>query len=144
MYQIVRFQRLQYLKGTRQPGVKSILIVGGAGTLFVKSGLRLVDMGTIPEVWLPGVKSLGEFYLNSLMKESEWNRHQGKLPILFLLLQVGMLKYRVFFLFLQIRADQVSLSLRTHALSGNPRIKFRGNLSITKLKTNDLFTWKYL
>jgi putative NADH-flavin reductase len=51
--------------------VKRLLIVGGAGTLFVKPGLRLVDTGTLPEAWLPGVKSLGEFYLNTLTKEKD-------------------------------------------------------------------------
>lgn len=58
------------LEGVRRAGVERLLIVGGAGTLFVKPGLRLVDTGTLPEAWLPGVKSLGEFYLNILMKEN--------------------------------------------------------------------------
>ena len=52
-------------------GAKRFLVVGGAGTLCVQPGLRLVDSGTLPEAWLPGVKSLGEFYLNILMKEQE-------------------------------------------------------------------------
>lgn len=55
----------------KQAGVRRLLIVGGAGTLFVKPGVRLVDTGTLPESWLPGVKSLGEFYLNTLMKEQD-------------------------------------------------------------------------
>lgn len=57
------------VEGAKEAGVPRLLIVGGAGTLFVKPGLRLVDTGTLPEEWLPGVKSLGEFYLNNLMKE---------------------------------------------------------------------------
>lgn len=57
------------VEGAKRAGVERLLIVGGAGTLFVKPGLRLVDTGTLPEVWLPGVKSMGEFYLNTLMKE---------------------------------------------------------------------------
>ena len=57
------------VEAAKKAGVKRLLIVGGAGTLFVKPGLRLVDTGTLPEAWLPGVKSLGEFYLNTLMKE---------------------------------------------------------------------------
>lgn len=57
------------VEAAKKSGVKRLLIVGGAGTLFVKPGLRLVDTGTLPEAWLPGVKSLGEFYLNTLMKE---------------------------------------------------------------------------
>ena len=57
--------------GAKQAGVKRLLIVGGAGTLFVAPGVRLVDTGTLPAEWLPGVKSLGEFYLNTLMKEQD-------------------------------------------------------------------------
>ena len=59
------------VKGAKQAGVRRLLIVGGAGTLFVKPGVRLVDTGTLPAEWLPGVKSLGEFYLNTLMKEND-------------------------------------------------------------------------
>lgn len=58
------------LNAAKKAGVKRLLIVGGAGTLFVKPGVRLVDSGTVPDAWLPGVKSLGEFYLNTLMKEN--------------------------------------------------------------------------
>lgn len=56
---------------TKRAGVKRLLIVGGAGTLFVAPGLRLVDTGNLPAEWLPGVKSMGEFYLNYLMNEKE-------------------------------------------------------------------------
>ncbi len=59
------------VEGAKRSGVGRLLIVGGAGTLFVKPGVRLVDTGTLPEAWLPGVKSLGEFYLNTLMKEND-------------------------------------------------------------------------
>ena len=59
------------VKGAKRSGVRRLLIVGGAGTLFVKPGVRLVDTGTLPEAWLPGVKSLGEFYLDTLTQEKE-------------------------------------------------------------------------
>lgn len=59
------------VEGAKRSGVERLLIVGGAGTLFVKPGVRLVDTGVLPEAWLPGVKSLGEFYLNTLMKERD-------------------------------------------------------------------------
>lgn len=59
------------VEGAKRSGVERLLIVGGAGTLFVKPGVRLVDTGVLPEAWLPGVKSLGEFYLNKLMKERD-------------------------------------------------------------------------
>ena len=57
------------LDASKKAGVKRLLIVGGAGTLFVKPGVRLIDTGTLPDAWVPGVKSLGEFYLNTLMNE---------------------------------------------------------------------------
>ena len=57
------------LAGVKQVGVERLLLVGGAGTLFVKPGLRVVDSGAIPEAIMPGVKSLGEFYLDTLVNE---------------------------------------------------------------------------
>lgn len=59
------------LEAVKKSGVPRFLMVGGAGTLFVEPGLRLIDSGMIPETILPGVKSLGEFYLNTLSKEKE-------------------------------------------------------------------------
>ena len=59
------------LEAAKKAGVKRLLRVGGAGTLFVKPGVRLIDTGTLPEAWVPGVKSLGEFYLNTLMNEDD-------------------------------------------------------------------------
>lgn len=59
------------VEGTKRAGVKRLLIVGGAGTLFVAPGMRLVDTGNLPDEWLPGVKSMGEFYLDYLMKEKD-------------------------------------------------------------------------
>ncbi|WP_321480879.1 NAD(P)-dependent oxidoreductase [uncultured Bacteroides sp.] len=57
------------LNGTKAAGVKRLLCVGGAGTLFVEPGLRLMDTGVLPEAIMPGVKSLAEFYLNTLCSE---------------------------------------------------------------------------
>lgn len=57
------------LEGVKTAGVKRLLIVGGAGTLFVSPGVRVIDSGAIPESYMPGVKSLAEFYLNTLMNE---------------------------------------------------------------------------
>ena len=61
----------EILKGVKEAGVKRLLIVGGAGTLFVAPGKRVVDSGVIPEAIMGGVKSLGEFYLNTLIKEKD-------------------------------------------------------------------------
>lgn len=57
------------LEAAKQSGVERILCVGGAGTLFCAPGLRVVDSGAIPDAIIGGVKSLGEFYLNTLMNE---------------------------------------------------------------------------
>lgn len=59
------------LHASKRAGVKRLLIVGGAGTLFVAPNLRVVDSGAIPAEIMDGVKSLGEFYLNTLMNEKE-------------------------------------------------------------------------
>lgn len=53
----------------KKAGVKRLLIVGGAGTLFVKPGLRVMDSGAIPAEIMPAVKSLGQFYLDTLARE---------------------------------------------------------------------------
>ena len=57
------------LKAARESGVKRLLIVGGAGTLFCAPGLRVVDSGAIPDEIMGGVRPLGDFYLNTLTKE---------------------------------------------------------------------------
>lgn len=59
------------LEAAKKAGVKRILIVGGAGTLFCAPGLRVVDSGAIPAEIMGGVKSLGEFYLDTLMNEDK-------------------------------------------------------------------------
>lgn len=59
------------LEGTKKAGVTRLLIVGGAGTLFIKPGLRVVDAGVIPQEIMGGVRSLGEFYLNTLLNEKD-------------------------------------------------------------------------
>lgn len=59
------------LKAVKAAGVKRLLCVGGAGTLFCAPGLRVIDSGVIPDSIMGGVKSLGEFYLNTLMNEKD-------------------------------------------------------------------------
>jgi putative NADH-flavin reductase len=62
------------LNGIRQAGVKRFLVVGGAGSLFVSHGIRLMDAGVMPEYVLPAVKALADFYLKDLMieKSIDW------------------------------------------------------------------------
>lgn len=57
------------VEAVKKSGVKRLLIVGGAGTLFVKPGVRVVDTGVIPDAIIDAVRSLGNFYLNYLTKE---------------------------------------------------------------------------
>lgn len=57
------------LEAAKRSGAKRLLCVGGAGTLFCAPGLRVVDSGAIPDAIMDGVKSLGKFYLNTLMNE---------------------------------------------------------------------------
>jgi hypothetical protein len=57
------------LEGVKISGAKRLLITGGAGSLFVSPGLRLMDSGALPEAYLPGVKSLASFFLETLSNE---------------------------------------------------------------------------
>lgn len=59
------------LKAVKQAGVKRLLCVGGAGTLFCAPGLRVMDAGVLPAEIMGGVKSLAEFYLDTLTGEQE-------------------------------------------------------------------------
>lgn len=66
---LIRENYPKILKAARESGVKRLLIVGGAGTLFCAPGLRVVDSGVIPDEIMGGVRPLGDFYLNTLTKE---------------------------------------------------------------------------
>jgi putative NADH-flavin reductase len=59
------------LEGIKRSGVKRFLVVGGAGTLFVSPGKRIMDSGMIKEPYLPAVRALGKFYLDILSSETE-------------------------------------------------------------------------
>ena len=48
------------IEGIKLAGVKRLLVVGGAGRLYIAPGLRLVDSGKIPKQLLDGVKGLAE------------------------------------------------------------------------------------
>lgn len=55
----------------KKAGVERLLIVGGAGTLSYAPGKMVMDADDVPAKLLPGIKSLGEFYLNTLRKEND-------------------------------------------------------------------------
>ncbi len=68
---LIRENYPKILAAAKQSGVERLLIVGGAGTLFCAPGLRVVDSGAIPEAIMGGVRPLGDFYLNTLMREND-------------------------------------------------------------------------
>ncbi|MGC2300472.1 MAG: NAD(P)-dependent oxidoreductase [Acidobacteriaceae bacterium] len=45
------------LAALRQAGVRRVIIVGGAASLFEASGVTLLDSGDLPEQWLPIAKA---------------------------------------------------------------------------------------
>lgn len=57
------------IHAVKNSGVKRLLIVGGAGSLFSSSGKRLMDAGAIPESYLPAVRALADVYLVELAAE---------------------------------------------------------------------------
>ncbi len=57
------------LEAARQSGVPRLLIVGGAGILYVAPGVRLAETDALPAAWIPGVRSAYEFYLETLSQE---------------------------------------------------------------------------
>ncbi len=61
------------IEGCKKVGIKRLLIVGGAGSLYI-NGTRLLDMGVIEETILPGAKSLAEvlYSLQKDEKELDW------------------------------------------------------------------------
>jgi putative NADH-flavin reductase len=74
------------LDGVRQAGVNRFLVVGGAGSLFISPGKRLMDAGLMPESFLPAVRALADVYLIDLTAEKiiDWvffspagDLHQG-------------------------------------------------------------------
>lgn len=64
----------------KKAGVERLLIVGGAGTLFYAPGKMVMDADDVPAKLLPGIKSLGEFYLNTLRKENVLTGYSSLLP----------------------------------------------------------------
>ncbi len=59
------------LEGVKKSGVKRFLVAGGAGSLFISKGVRLMDTEGIPDKVLPAVRSLASFYLDVLTRETE-------------------------------------------------------------------------
>jgi putative NADH-flavin reductase len=62
------------LDGTKQSGVKRVLVVGGAGSLFVAPGLQLVDTPSFPDEYKQGALAAREL-LNRIKQETtlDWS-----------------------------------------------------------------------
>ncbi len=60
-------------EGVKKAGVKRLITVGGAGSLYVAEGVQLVDSPDFPEAWKAGALSARD-YLDELRKEKdlEW------------------------------------------------------------------------
>jgi len=58
------------IEGVKKSGVKRLLVVGGAASLFVSPGKRLMDAGVIPESFQPAVRALADVYLTDLKDEN--------------------------------------------------------------------------
>jgi uncharacterized protein len=59
------------IMAVKKSGVNRLMVVGGAGSLFVSSGKRLMDTGAIPESYLPAVRALADIYLVDLAAEKD-------------------------------------------------------------------------
>lgn len=59
------------IEGVKKAGVQRLLVVGGAGVLYVQPGIRLMDSGTLPAELMPAVNGEGELFLNVLSKEND-------------------------------------------------------------------------
>jgi uncharacterized protein len=61
------------LNGVKASGVKRLLVVGGAGSLFIAPGTQLIDTPEFPAEWKPGALGARDF-LNIIKEEQqlEW------------------------------------------------------------------------
>jgi hypothetical protein len=57
------------IEGVKKSGVKRFLVVGGAASLFISPGKRLMDAGVIPESFQPAVRALADVYMVDLAAE---------------------------------------------------------------------------
>lgn len=67
----------EFLKGSqsiqdavKKSGVKRLIVIGGAGSLFIAPNVQLIDTPQFPAEWKPGALAARD-YLNILKKENE-------------------------------------------------------------------------
>jgi putative NADH-flavin reductase len=56
--------------GVKKSGVKRMIVIGGAGSLYVADGVQLIDTPQFPAEWKPGALAARE-YLNIIKKEND-------------------------------------------------------------------------
>lgn len=54
----------------KKSGIKRLIVVGGAGSLFIAPGQQIVDTDSFPKEWKPGALAARD-YLNILKEENE-------------------------------------------------------------------------
>lgn len=70
---ILRESAHNLIAGLKQAGVKRLLVVGGAGSLYVAPGVQLYDTPDFPEAWRAGAKKHGEaLEVYRAEQELEW------------------------------------------------------------------------
>ncbi|HWV71472.1 MAG TPA: NAD(P)-dependent oxidoreductase [Pseudosphingobacterium sp.] len=57
-------------EGVKQAGVKRIIVIGGAGSLYTADGVQIVDTPAFPSEWKPGATAARD-YLNVLKEEKD-------------------------------------------------------------------------
>lgn len=57
-------------QAVKKSGVKRLITIGGAGSLFISAGLQLVDSPDFPSQWKPGALAARD-YLDIIRKENE-------------------------------------------------------------------------
>lgn len=64
----------EIVKGVKDAGIKRLLIVGGAGSLYVSPEKRVMDTGIIPDSYLPAVKALADvlYGLQNFEDKLDW------------------------------------------------------------------------
>ena len=62
------------INGVKKAEVKRLLIVGGAGSLYVSPERRIMDTGAIPESYMPAIRALAEvlYGLQSHEHQLDW------------------------------------------------------------------------
>ncbi|WP_121966022.1 NAD(P)-dependent oxidoreductase [Myroides sp. N17-2] len=57
-------------EAVKEAGVSRLIVIGGAGTLYIKPGLQLVDTPDFPDFIKPGATAVRDYFENILAKES--------------------------------------------------------------------------